>query len=92
MMEEIVENESLSRKAMKSRIFYLENRLKNYIVTFRKERKALHAQLRELLVVNNRLEKEIKKYKQQDANKLAGFLSIGAVYEPKIDRTYKFKE
>ena len=91
MNEEIIE-ESLSRRAMKSRIFYLENRLKNYIVTFRKERKALHAQLKELLVVNNRLEKEIKSLKNTEAKNLAGFLSIGAVYEPKIDRNYKFKE
>jgi hypothetical protein len=81
-----------TRVKFKNRIFYLENKLKDYIVTFRKERKALHGQLKELLVANNRLEKEIKQYKQQEANKLAGFLSIGAVYEPKIDRTYKFKE
>ena len=54
--------------------------------------KKLRLQIKEVLIVNNRLEKEIKKYKQQEANKLSGFLSIGAVYEPKIDRTYKFKE
>jgi hypothetical protein len=91
-MEEIVEIESLSRRVMKSKIFYLENRLKNYIVSFRKERKTLHAQLKELLVVNNRLEKEIKQYKQDEASKLSGLLSIGVVYKPKIDRNYKFKE
>jgi len=49
-------------------------------------------QCEELLKVNTRLEKEVKKFKQQESNKLAGFLSIGAVYEPKIDRNYKFKE
>jgi hypothetical protein len=51
--------------------------------------KNLRLQIKELLIVNNRLEKEIKQYKQEEANKLAGFLSIGAVYEPKIDRTYR---
>ena len=54
--------------------------------------KKLRLQIKEVLIANNRLEKEIKQYKQQEANKLSGFLSIGAVYEPKIDRTYKFKE
>ena len=91
MNEEILE-ESLSRRAMKSRIFYLENRMKDYITCFRKERKALHKQLKELLVANNRLEKEIKQYKQEEANKLSGLLSLGVVYTPKINRDYKFKE
>jgi hypothetical protein len=46
-------------------------------------------QCEELLKVNTRLEKEIKKYKQEEANKLSGFLSIGAIHTPKIDRKYK---
>jgi hypothetical protein len=54
--------------------------------------KNLRFQIKELLIVNNRLEKEIKNLKNTEAKNLAGFLSIGAVYEPKIDRTYKFKE
>jgi len=54
--------------------------------------KNLRLQIKEVLIANNRLEKEIKQYKQDEANKLSGLLSIGAVYKPKIDRTYKFKE
>jgi hypothetical protein len=92
MTEGPIEEESFSRREMKNRIYYLENRLGEITRFFREDKKVWQNQLRELIVVNTRLEKEIKKYKQQEANKLAGFLSIGAVYEPEIDRTYKFKE
>jgi len=54
--------------------------------------KNLRLQIKEVLIANNRLEKEIKQYKQDEANKLSGLLSIGVVYKPKIDRDYKFKE
>jgi DNA repair ATPase RecN len=58
----------------------------------RQAEKKWRLQCEELLKVNTRLEREIKKYKQQEADKLSGFLSIGAVHVPKIDRNYKFKE
>ena len=66
--------------------------LRRKVLAKHNAQKKWRLQCEELLIVNNRLEKEIKQYKQQEANKLAGFLSIGAVYEPEIDRTYKFKE
>ena len=68
------------------------NALRRKVAEKHKAQKKWRLQCEQLLIVNNRLEKEIKQYKQQESNKLAGFLSIGAVYEPKIDRTYKFKE
>jgi len=80
---------------MNEEIECLENKLfklNGKLIQIRSLNKKLRLQIKEVLIVNNRLEKEIKKYKQQEANKLSGFLSIGAVYEPKIDRTYKFKE
>ena len=80
---------------MNEEIECLENKLfklTGKLIQIRSLNKKLRLQIKEVLIVNNRLEKEIKQYKQQEANKLAGFLSIGAVYEPKIDRTYKFKE
>ena len=43
----------------------------------------------QLLIANNRLEKEIKELKKLEAKKMSGFLKIGAIYEPKIDRDYK---
>jgi len=80
MNEEI---ESLKNSVFKITRKFLQVRLIN---------KKLRLQIKELLIVNNRLEKEIKNLKNTEAKNLAGFLSIGAVYEPKIDRNYKFKE
>jgi hypothetical protein len=79
----IEETESLKNSVYKITRKFLQVRLIN---------KKLRLQIKELLIVNNRLEKEIKNLKNTEAKNLAGFLSIGAVYEPKIDRTYKFKE
>jgi hypothetical protein len=79
----IEETESLKNSVHKITRKFLQVRLIN---------KKLRLQIKELLIVNNRLEKEIKNLKNTEAKNLAGFLSIGAVYEPKIDRTYKFKE
>ena len=56
------------------------------------DQKRWRLQCEELIKVNVRLEKEIKKYKQLEADKLAGFLSLGAIHVPKINRDYKFKE
>jgi DNA repair ATPase RecN len=80
---------------MNEEIECLENKLfklTGKLIQIRNLNKKLRLQIKEVLIVNNKLEKEVKQFKQQEANKLAGFLSIGAVYEPKIDRTYKFKE
>ena len=85
----MIEEESLSRRAMKSRIFYLENRLKELSMFHRQDKKVWQKQLKELIVVNTRLEKELKKYKESDAKTLVGFLNLGNDYKPKIDRNYK---
>jgi len=79
----IEETEFLKNSVYKITRKFLQARLIN---------KKLRLQIKELLIVNNRLEKEIKNLKNTEAKNMAGFLSIGAVYEPKIDRTYKFKE
>ena len=79
----IEETESLKNSVYKITRKFLQVRLIN---------QKLRLQIKELLIVNNRLEKEIKNLKNTEAKNLAGFLSIGAVYKPKIDRNYKFKE
>ena len=63
--------------------------LRKRVAQEHQKQKRWRLQCEELLKVNTRLEREIKKYKQQEADKLSGFLSLGAVYIPKIDRNYK---
>jgi len=79
------EMESLSEKLdklthhdLKVRIYQLNYILKKY----REEKLTWKRQLKELVIVNHRLDREIKKYKKREGERLArGLLQFGVEHE-----------
>ncbi len=85
MVVNMQEMESLSEKLdklthhdLKVRIYQLNYILKKY----RQDKLTWKKQLKELVIVNHRLDREIKKYKKREGERLAhGLLKFGAEHE-----------
>ena len=81
-----------TRVKFKNRIYLLETKIYELLQKIKRtenERQEWKLKCNLLLRANNRLEKENKELNEK---KFVGFLGIGNVHEPKINRNYKFKE